>query len=477
MQTPRLWTALVAMSFIVFALATTEILVSHHEAIENGYEKVSMINLSLQERIVRIFDSTEETLTDFSSGIESLSAKNEKEYHLQFRSHLTRMPYVNAFYLTDRFGNMIANSTEYPTRKRTLKERPHIRFHLENPESTTFVGEVTQSLVNGKMFIPITKKIFDRHGQFVGIIGAAISPQAIQKFSQELGIPDGYTTYLYRKNGSVMGASVENPPEVDFEKLKENSHGTFRDRSSDHQYRFVAYSWIPNRPLLAATTLPEKVILGSWTVDSSLKFLVLSLTILGLVGTMFYFRYQYRSQSQEIQKSSQNYQLLTSLLEKSSDKVGLAYCESISRLIADFLGVDQVFVGEISNSSSRKIRTISYIVGGKFQKEMEYSIDATPCERVLNGENGVYPDHLQQIFPQDLILRDLGLHSYVGVPLRNAGGVTIGLFSILDTKPMPEAINHQALLSIFAHRLTVELDRLRNDWALKSNSKPVSRSA
>lgn len=472
MLTPRLWTALVSLTVAVFILVAVEIFVSYDRAVEEGFAEANLITHSFQERVVRIFDATDEVLANLIPEFTTTrgpASHREKDYHLLFRSKLTQMPYLTAFYITDRFGNMIANSSEFPTRTVSLKDRPHIRFHIDNSESSTFIGEISQSMVNGKMFIPVTRKIFNQQGQFVGVIGAAISPNAFQSFSQDFSVPKASSTVLFRKNGTRIAATSENSIHADFEKMRENSHGNFRENFPEKE-SFVSFSWINNRPLLIATYLPDKYVFGDWLLESSLEIIATLLTLIGILGTIVYARFQQKNQTAQIRRSFESYQLLTALLEKSSDKMGMAFFESTSRLLADFLQVDQVFIGEISSRSPLKIKTIAYIAAGKFQSEMEYLIKDTPCERVVQGEFGVYPDHLQQTFPKDQILAELGLRSYAGVPLKAKDGTVIGLFSILDKKAMPDASTHRALMSILGHRLGAELDRYRHDRSLASPS-------
>ena len=65
------------------------------------------------------------------------------------------------------------------------------------------------------------------------------------------------------------------------------------------------------------------------------------------------------------------------------------------------------------------------------------------------------------MFPQFARLADLGAESYCAVPLRTKGGAVMGLLVVMDTKPLQQGDDLQALLEVFAPRVAAEFERRR----------------
>ena len=103
---------------------------------------------------------------------------------------------------------------------------------------------------------------------------------------------------------------------------------------------------------------------------------------------------------------------------------------------------------------------LAFWTGDGFGPTPAFDVTDTPCRDVINnGEVRCYTSGLQQLFPKDLPLVDLGAVSYLGIPAFDAFGQIVGHIVILDTKPMDENLKTQAILRIFASRAGAELKR------------------
>ncbi|HVU64918.1 MAG TPA: sigma 54-interacting transcriptional regulator, partial [Phycisphaerales bacterium] len=132
----------------------------------------------------------------------------------------------------------------------------------------------------------------------------------------------------------------------------------------------------------------------------------------------------------------------------------------IVRSLAQALGVKYAIVAEFL-AETRSVRSLAFWTGDGFADNAEWSLAGTPCEGVINGQFSHHPDGLQQKFPEDLPLVELGAVSYLGVPLLGAGGTVLGHLFVMDTRPMPPVARNLALFRIFAARAAGELSRLR----------------
>lgn len=116
-------------------------------------------------------------------------------------------------------------------------------------------------------------------------------------------------------------------------------------------------------------------------------------------------------------------------------------------------------VGELKKDAPDTVRTLAAWAGDGFCDNFEYSLSGTPCENVMQQRVCYYPSGIQESFPQDLLLAQMGVHTYLGVPLVNKLGRGIGLLVLLNDGPLPEPEIARLLLDICSTRAAAELDR------------------
>jgi PAS domain S-box-containing protein len=158
-------------------------------------------------------------------------------------------------------------------------------------------------------------------------------------------------------------------------------------------------------------------------------------------------------------------QVLRRILEGTARATGELFFRTLVRNLGLSIGAAYAFVAEFSGSP-RRVRTLAVWGDGRFLDNMEYDLDGTPCEDVLRGRLCHHPQGVQQKFPADHVLTEMGVESYLGVPLLDESGQVLGHLAVLDTRPMPEEPRRLSIFQIFAARAAAELERLRVERAL-----------
>jgi formate hydrogenlyase transcriptional activator len=102
---------------------------------------------------------------------------------------------------------------------------------------------------------------------------------------------------------------------------------------------------------------------------------------------------------------------------------------------------------------------------------VEYDLAGTPCEDVVRGNLCHYPTGVARRFPTDTALVDMGIESYLGVPLIAPDGQHLGHLCVFDPKPMPDEPRNLLIFRIFAARATAELARLRLEQTLAESEQ------
>jgi PAS domain S-box-containing protein len=142
--------------------------------------------------------------------------------------------------------------------------------------------------------------------------------------------------------------------------------------------------------------------------------------------------------------------------------------------LATALDTDRAYIGLRKPGAAQYIRTIAAINQNRPAENFEYAISGSPCEQILKGEIGVFDRNVQTLFPQDAALVEHGWESYAGAPIRNASGAPIGVLAVMDRKPLRNTDLVKSLLQVFSERASTELERKRNEEALRNSQQQFS---
>lgn len=124
-------------------------------------------------------------------------------------------------------------------------------------------------------------------------------------------------------------------------------------------------------------------------------------------------------------------------------------------------GASYVAIGQTTTDDKKFISTLAFTYQQQVLDNITYCTVGAPCENVLGQNFCYYPDGIQEIFPTDTALREMQVHSYMGMPLNDGEDNTIGLLSLLHNQPIanPELAEH--LLFIMASLLEEELNKIK----------------
>lgn len=165
----------------------------------------------------------------------------------------------------------------------------------------------------------------------------------------------------------------------------------------------------------------------------------------------------------DIRKRKLEEELLIAVSEATSGYVGQDYFRELAKFITLTLGVKYSLVSECANNEKTRVRTISFVDHSTPLENIEYDLEGTPCEIVMNGKDYFCANELEKAFP-----KEKGLQSYVSVPIYSPStGEILGHIAALDDKPMSESHNPSSILKIFAARAGSEIERLKAEQRLK----------
>jgi PAS domain S-box-containing protein len=144
-----------------------------------------------------------------------------------------------------------------------------------------------------------------------------------------------------------------------------------------------------------------------------------------------------------------------------------SFCHGLAQFLGQSLEVDYVLIARLTENQEMA-ETVALYANGAIAPNMRYALKDTPCENVVGQKLCVYPQGVQQLFPQDSLLVEMGVESYMGIPLWDSVGLPIGLIALLNSKPLPEDTPATQVLQLVATRAAAELERERGDRLLRA---------
>jgi formate hydrogenlyase transcriptional activator len=159
-------------------------------------------------------------------------------------------------------------------------------------------------------------------------------------------------------------------------------------------------------------------------------------------------------------ESSEEIQALRAIVEGTASATGEEFFQSLVRHLASAINVHYAFVAEFAQVNTR-VRTLAYWSRDHIHENIEFDLAGTPCEDVVRGSLCHHPVGVKDKFPQDAALAEMGIESYLGVPLCDSDGQVLGHLAVFDERPLSQEPRRLFIFRIFAARAAAELSRLR----------------
>jgi two-component system, sensor histidine kinase and response regulator len=160
---------------------------------------------------------------------------------------------------------------------------------------------------------------------------------------------------------------------------------------------------------------------------------------------------------------------LRALVEGTAGHTGQEFFQSLVRHLAAAVGTRYAFVAVFAGGT--RVRTLAFWFRDRIIDDIEWDVIGTPCEDVVRGNLCHHPAGVSQRFPEDRLLVDWGIESYLGVPLLDAQGKHLGHLAVFDERPMPAEPRKLFTFRIFAARAAAELERLQYEERLRESEQ------
>ena len=163
----------------------------------------------------------------------------------------------------------------------------------------------------------------------------------------------------------------------------------------------------------------------------------------------------------EIQKLRKQAETLRAISKGTETAIGDDVIRMIVRHVAQVLNVRYVFVGEWCEDRPDHVRTLAAWSGTEYVEPFEYCLAGTPCGNVFEQRMCVYESGVQGLFPEDHLLAEMKVESYCGVQLSDHVGRPLGIFVVMDEKPLADIAFIEDIVGVVAGRVAGEIERNR----------------
>jgi two-component system sensor histidine kinase BarA len=207
---PRLYdiAPIVSVVFALLVLTWAGVLTFTENAketeIERSFLKSQQTSLQFAEQVARTIDSVQSTI-DFAAYSISRSHSAAELKVVADAGALGAKPVLQVTFV-DAEGFTVATNAGLDSGRTDLRDREHIRVHLEGSVDGLYIGAPVLGRVSGKWSIQLTRKVHDDAGQFIGIIVASVDPFYFQRFWSVTMGTDRLVSLL-RTDGAILTRS------------------------------------------------------------------------------------------------------------------------------------------------------------------------------------------------------------------------------------------------------------------------------
>lgn len=151
--------------------------------------------------------------------------------------------------------------------------------------------------------------------------------------------------------------------------------------------------------------------------------------------------------------------LVKQVSEVHVDHRGNNYSYEIAQRISQVLSCPIVLIARVKNGMAE---SMTFLKNGHLLDDFQYPLAGAPCEEVAREQLVcIHTQGVWRKFPGDEILQSLKPECYLGSPILNSEGKTMGLLVALDKRPRPDLSDMGPAIEFCAGRIGAELERHR----------------
>ena len=161
--------------------------------------------------------------------------------------------------------------------------------------------------------------------------------------------------------------------------------------------------------------------------------------------------------------------ILSELTERTSRFSGQEFFDALTSFLSEKLNMSYCFIAEV-DEKKQIANILSYYKKGHRATNFQYSLIDAPCYDCLISNNPFIIQNGASIkYPNDKGLVDMGISTYMGVPIMDIDKNRLGILVLMDENDHPYSLGLSGLLTVLSDRIGAELNRLHFEKRLISS--------
>lgn len=157
-----------------------------------------------------------------------------------------------------------------------------------------------------------------------------------------------------------------------------------------------------------------------------------------------------------------------------SHSTGEEFLRSLLKQLSKALPTDYAFLVELTGKGAGQFSTLALAEQGSILRNGQCSLTNSAFADSITRGFRAHLGGARVLFPEDVLLQELRIESFIATPLTDHRGQTVGLIGVLDRKQLGDTQSTEATLQIFAARAAAEIERKRSEEDLAAEKERLA---
>ncbi len=381
---------------------------------------------------------------------------------------------VRSIFALDVDGH-VRLSAGFPTIESAQKQDSEFDY-LKTQKNFT-ITTTAISPKDGRQLLVLNKILRTKEGRFSGVIGVTRSIEDFESFYKTLELPMGVSFAIFRDDGEVIyrfprGGLLASSHFAFPENIRMDSEGVIEGSSNvDGDEKIGYYKFLAPYGAMTYVGYNRRAIYTGWRVISAMEIAIFSLFTMILIYLVNLLKRRQESLRKNLEDHYNREELIRLIQQKTEVLTGQDFLRELGLQISTAFAVRNVTIGVLLPEHLNSVKFVVNIVDGQFGTNYIYDLKNTPFGNLKPGEFFVYPKSVSKIFTQDPLLSYRNVEFCMGLVLQDSEQQANGIMMIYSEEEMVDLDLKRTVLSVFAARAGVELERIRTDGIRKEVEK------
>lgn len=205
----RLWlSALVGLcALLLCSITAWSIVDGYQRALSEARMQSSRLARSLEEHVSRTMISAQQAMqpvVELAEQHGGVGLVEQAPLHALMRDRIAVTPQIRGIIAVAPDGLIHAHGLIFPVPRVQLSDREYFALHRQQASNEYLLSVPLASRTDGKLLIPLTRRVSRPDGSFGGLILAGLEPDYFVRFYTSLEMPEGSVIALFNSRGQEL---------------------------------------------------------------------------------------------------------------------------------------------------------------------------------------------------------------------------------------------------------------------------------